>query len=226
MSPASLLAGPKLGAPPRRVRRAGGPPAEPPARDGGGGRGGDGGGGPGPLPADDGAALGRFALVLVVAAITTLFAVLIAVWLLLRRSDVGFAAPSAAPRAFWPSTLSLVASSLAVERAARSRTRNAARRWLGVGLALGLAFLAAQVALWTNLARAGIVPARSGYAAVLFALTGLHALHVSGGLAFLTWLAHALRRAERAPSVRLGALYWHTMGALWLVLVALLTFVR
>ena len=82
-----------------------------------------------------------------------------------------------------------------------------------------------QVTLWAAVWSAGLVPASSGYAAVFFALTGLHALHVLGGLAFLTAL---LRRAARegAVSLRHGAVYWHFMGVLWLVLFTLLYFVR
>jgi heme/copper-type cytochrome/quinol oxidase subunit 3 len=79
--------------------------------------------------------------------------------------------------------------------------------------------------------RAGVVPATSGYAAVFFAITGLHALHVLCGLGILGVLALRLGRGARsaasaARSVRLGALYWHFMGLLWLVLFALLYFVR
>ena len=209
-----------------RRRAFGGPPRPPRDGDGGGGGGGDdhGGfaaaGGPGDV--------GPFALGLALTGITTLFFVLIAVWLFLRRPAPDWH-PASAPRALWLSTLFLAASSLAVERAARAARREeqrTTRRWLGASLALGLAFLAAQALLWTSLWRAGFVPAAGGYAAVFFALTGLHALHVLGGLVFLAFLAHGLRRARRVPSVRLGAIYWHYMGAIWLVLFTLLVFVR
>jgi cytochrome c oxidase subunit 3 len=91
---------------------------------------------------------------------------------------------------------------------------------------LGLAFLVAQAQLWATLWRAGFVPATSGYAAVFFALTGLHALHVLGGLAFLGFLVRGLGHDVHAPGVRLGAVYWHYMGVIWVVLFALLYWVR
>ncbi len=227
MAPLVLFdaAGTGVLAPTRRGRRRAhdGPPPVPPA-DGGGGRGGGGGQDSSAGGADG---FGPFALGLAMAGITTLFLVLIAVWFFLRRPAPDWRASESPPAALWLSTACLMASSVAVELAARraraSRPR-AARRWLGLSLVLGLAFLAAQAALWTSLWRAGLVPAASGYAAVFFALTGLHALHALGGLGFLGFLA--LGHARTPASLRLGAIYWHFMGAIWLVLFALLYFVR
>lgn len=213
-------------------RKAGGrPPGAPPPDDGGGG---DGDGEDG-MPMGGAEGVGPFALGLALTGITTLFAVLIAVWLFLRRPAPDWRAADAAgaPDALWISTACLLASSLAVELAARrgrrgEAQRGAARQWLLVSLVLGAAFLAAQVQLWVALWRTGLVPAASGYAAVFFALTGLHALHVLGGLGFLGILARRLRRPARTlpASVRLGAVYWHYMGVIWLVLFTLLYFVR
>ncbi|HEX6885803.1 MAG TPA: cytochrome c oxidase subunit 3 [Planctomycetota bacterium] len=217
--------------PPPRRARSGGPPRPP--EDGGGGDGGRGGGdgarGEGP---ED---IGRLALGLALLGISTLFAVLIAVALLLRRPAPDWRGGARPPLgALWASSACLLLSSLAAERAARraragSGARRAVARGLATSLALGLAFVAAQVALWLAWRRAGHVPAASGYAAVFFSLTGLHALHVLGGLAFLGALWARWRRPSADPpagSVRLGALYWHFMGVLWLVLVALFVLVR
>lgn len=217
---------------PRRERRRehGGPPRVPPEDSDGGGADGS---GRGPAPAGGADEVGPFALALAMAGITTLFAVLIAVWLFLRRPAPDWrVADAGVLDALVLGTACLVASSAAVELAARRARGGAAEqratlRWLGASLVLGAAFLAAQVYLWIGLWRAGLVPSASGYAAVLFALTGLHALHALGGLGFLGALALWLRqRAEHVPSVRLGAVYWHFMGALWLVLFTLLYFVR
>lgn len=209
-----------LEAPPRRLRYGGGPPHPP---DEGGAR-------------DDGPqGLGRLALGLALLGISTLFAVLIAVALLLRRPAADWPARGTPPLgALWASSACLLASSLAAEHAARSArggpsARRTVVRGLAASLLLGAAFVAAQVALWLAWRRAGYVPASSGYAAVFFSLTGLHALHVLGGLVFLAALGLRWARAEAVPSagsVRLGALYWHFMGLLWLVLVALFVLVR
>jgi heme/copper-type cytochrome/quinol oxidase subunit 3 len=51
---------------------------------------------------------------------------------------------------------------------------------------------------------------------VFFGLTTFHALHVLVGLGALLWIA--ARRRARALSLRLWALYWHMVGALWAVM--------
>jgi cytochrome c oxidase subunit 3 len=204
---------------PRRHRRAGpgGPPPSPPDRGRGGGGGGD------PISAGGAAdELGPFALGLALIGIATLFAVLVAVWLFLRRREPGWSGASipGGPAAAALSTALLLASSAAVELAAR-RAGRARSRWLIGGLALALAFLAAQARLWILAWSSGFVPRASGQAAVFFALTGLHALHVLGGVAFLS--QRALR--SRSASPRLAALYWHFMGLIWCLLFLLLYFV-
>lgn len=225
----ALRSRPVLVAPDGTLRRAGGnPPRRPAGGNGGGGGGGDGEGDRG-HPRTPGSA-GSFALFLALGGITTLFLVVVAVWWLLRRDALawnGAGAPGATG-SMWLSTLLLLASGLAVELAARtegSRPR-ATRLWLDASLVLGVLFLLAQTRLWLELWRAGFVPARSTQAAGFFALTGLHALHVLGGLLFLAALTLRRRRAPARPtSVRLGAIYWHYMGALWLVLFTLLVWI-
>jgi len=203
----------------------GSPPDE---GDGGGGDRGDD-RGPGPDGADG---FGSFALGLALIGIATLFLVLLAVCVFLRRPALDWGAfHSPALEALWVSTACLAASSAALEASARAARRAgerpAAVRWLVTALLLGATFLAAQVLLWIGLVRAGLVPASSGYAAVFFALTSLHALHVLGGLGFLAALVVEARVAGPRPvRVRLAAVYWHFMGAIWLVLFALLYFVR
>ena len=226
-----------LAPPPGSVRRRQAPapprspPEEPPDPGGGGGRG----------PGGDGderspESTGRFALLLALAGIGTLFLVLLAVWLLLRRRGSDWPPDGiwSPPQALWISTLLLAASSVAIERAARLARwadpgeRNGVLRALGGTFALGILFLGAQVFLWRALWLDGLLPSSSGYGAVFYALTGLHGLHVAGGLAFLASLTLDLASAggfvRRRYGVRLCATYWHFMGVIWLVLFALLYF--
>jgi cytochrome c oxidase subunit 3 len=221
---------------PARPRRHPSAPGGPPHDHGGGGGGGGGGEGGGGGAAGGAAGASRLALGLFLIGVATLFLVLLAVWLLLRRGEQDWPPPGpfSPPRALWISTFLLLASSAALERAARGARaasvpagRRAAWLWLGASSSLGWAFLGAQATLWRALWRSGLVPASSGYAAVFFALTGLHALHVLGGLAFQGFLLLELRRQpERRAALRPCATYWHFMGALWLLLFTLLYFVR
>ena len=161
----------------------------------------------------------RFALWLALIGIATLFAVLLACWLLVRRPpDPAAASPLVPPLALWSSTAFLAASSWSLARAERVAPAGRGRH-LGAALALGSAFLASQALLWNNLIEARLVPSAGPYAAFLFALTGLHALHVLCGLAFVLrcWLHHRRAKLTGLP-LRMAAVYWHFMGALWLVL--------
>ena len=58
-------------------------------------------------------------------------------------------------------------------------------------------------------------------------MTGLHALHVLGGLVQLVLvergLALSLQSGARRTRLEFCALYWHFLGLLWLVLLAVLT---
>ena len=234
-------------APPEPPARRARPPRErttPPPRppdDGGIDEGGGGGSGwngdPDPAPAGGGRpeeGHGAFALALALSGIATFFLVVLVVGLLLRRGASDWAARSidAPPGGLWISTGLLLASSVTLARAVHWARRGAVpalRRSLAVTLLLGIGFLAVQALVWWNLVNAGFSPSESGYGAVFYCLTGLHALHVVGGLGFLATLTlGSLRSAAqrvRPHSVRHCAIYWHFMGGLWVVLFAVLYYV-
>jgi cytochrome c oxidase subunit 3 len=172
----------------------------------------------------------ELALGFALAAISTLFLILLGVWLLMRRGGdpsptAGMPAP---PRALWLSTVVLLASSFALVRASRADrlgARAALLRWFTVSCALGLSFLVAQAFLWRALVRAGLLPSSNSYGMIFYALTGLHALHVAIGLGYMGWLYGRLRAMdETTSSLRLCSIYWHFMGGLWIVLFLVLYF--
>ncbi|MHB1844246.1 MAG: cytochrome c oxidase subunit 3, partial [Deltaproteobacteria bacterium] len=89
---------------------------------------------------------------------------------------------------------------------------------------LGALFLALQLAVWIGLWRAGLRPTGGPFPSVFYGLTVFHALHVLVGLFALAGLAIGaasgrLSAARQLPA-RLWALYWHFVGAVWLVLFA------
>lgn len=108
----------------------------------------------------------------------------------------------------------LLASSATLEAA----RRRAGRGWLLITLALGLAFLAGQFIVWRQLAASGVYLRTNAHSAFFFLLTGVHGLHVLGGLAALAWAAITASRRK----LEVGALYWHFMGGLWAYLFLLL----
>jgi cytochrome c oxidase subunit III len=147
----------------------------------------------------------------------------------------------AVPQMLWVSTLLILASSATFEAARRAEQRGRYelyRRWLLVSLLLGFGFLASQLLAWRQLVGQGIYLATNPHSSFFYLLTGLHALHLLGGIIGLSYLAiRAGRETIAAASVALPAgnsdrkrrasveaigLYWHFMDGLWVYLFALL----
>ncbi|HWJ06658.1 MAG TPA: cytochrome c oxidase subunit 3 [Steroidobacteraceae bacterium] len=138
--------------------------------------------------------------------------------------------PVAEPSILWFNTLLLLAGSVGMQVAS-----TALRRWrftlaawgLAAGGAFALAFLLGQWFAWRQLHAAGLYAAANPANAFFFVLTGLHALHLLGGL--VVW-ARALTRMARGRttleavrlSVELCTVYWHYLLAVWVVLFGLL----
>jgi len=130
------------------------------------------------------------------------------------------------PSGLWLSTVILIGVSAALEGALRAVRKNqlkALTRRLWVGLALVLAFLAAQVENWHVMRTAELaLPTPTLFTYTFYLLTGLHAAHVVGGFVPLgIVMARAERRAYSSShheGVALCVKYWHFLGVVWLVL--------
>jgi len=102
--------------------------------------------------------------------------------------------------------------------------------WLGITVALGFGFLAGQVWVWNNLRAQGVYLNSNTGSSFFYILTGLHGLHLLGGLAVLLyatcgkWLR--VRFESQRIAVDVTAWYWHFMAILWLGIFALLHFAR
>ncbi|NMG77301.1 cytochrome c oxidase subunit 3 [Aromatoleum diolicum] len=129
----------------------------------------------------------------------------------------------------WVNTALLALSSVALQAAssASRRGRTAATRLALAGAGLfALAFLAGQGWVWQQFVARGHFVASHPAASFFYLLTGLHGLHLAGGL--IAW-GRVTIRAWRAtpdspdPGVALCARYWHFLLVVWLVLFALLT---
>ena len=129
------------------------------------------------------------------------------------------------PPILFVNTAVLLLSSGALEICRRRFSAGApARSWLAATAALGAAFVAGQVLAWRALAGEGVFLATSPSSSFFYVLTVIHALHVLGGLAGLTY---AWGRLARTPDTAGGVLaaaatFWHFMGALWLYVLLVL----
>ena len=102
--------------------------------------------------------------------------------------------------------------------------------WLWTTIILGLGFLAGQVFAWHELRLANVTFATNTSSSFFFILTGVHAVHLAGGILALLY-AGVTYWLHRPPETRrlvidVTAWYWHFMGALWIYIFGLLYFAR
>ena len=138
--------------------------------------------------------------------------------------------PVTEPRILWLNTVLLLAGSCGMQLASAALRRGQferARAGMLAGGVFAIAFLAGQWLAWRQLQAAGYYLAGNPANAFFYVLTGLHALHLLGGL--FVW-GRATRRLSRGRTVteltrqgvELCTLYWHFLLVVWLVLFALL----
>ncbi len=127
------------------------------------------------------------------------------------------------------STLLIALTSLSIWQAQRSIKTNAleaVKRWLLAAAALATLFLLTQSANWFAMRPPSDAP--SLYLSTFYILTGVHALHVLGGFVPLGFVVHHAAGRKYSSSAHEGlslcAQYWHYLGVVWLILVAMLYF--
>ncbi len=144
-------------------------------------------------------------------------------------------------------TLVLLVSSVTMELARRSVTREFALApvrsipgvslgvekrfpWLGLTILLGMMFLVGQWMAWRELEYRGFFLATSPSSSFVYLLTGMHALHLLGGVISLLYagtitLLHKPVESRRVV-IDVTSWYWHFMALLWIYIFALLEFAR
>jgi cytochrome c oxidase subunit III len=120
-------------------------------------------------------------------------------------------------------TVVLLASTFLVWRARAGDGRSRPRR-LVEGSVLAAIFVALKGQEYHGEIARGLVPATSTFFAMYFTLTGLHALHVIGGLTANGWAVLGSRRvgeAMTAGRVHALSLYWSFVDVVWLMILGL-----
>ena len=161
------------------------------------------------------------------AVVSSLFALFISAYFM--RMQVADWAELPSPKLLWFNTGVLILSSVALQYA-----QVAARRGrivdVGDGLIAGglfaFTFLVGQLLAWHQLNAAGYFLSANPANAFFYLLTGVHGLHLLGGLVALARAIDKVWRGKLGQvrlSVQLCAIYWHFLLALWFVLFTLLT---
>ena len=174
---------------------------------------------------------GRFGMLLFLLALTILFAASL-VGIIIVRFQVGTWRPegfAGLPGGLWVSTLLILGASASVHLSllkARAGDNPGLVRALGVTFVIGLVFLMLQVLNWWQFVRDSEVVQGTLFGFSFYVLTGLHALHVLGGLAQTGTMMVISRRGRYGPEnhgpIEYGAMYWHFLDVVWLVLYAAL----
>jgi cytochrome c oxidase subunit 3 len=106
-----------------------------------------------------------------------------------------------------------------------SRSLKPLMAWLLATLALGLLFIAGQYEAWRQLAAQGLFLATNPNSSFFYVFTGMHILHLLGGIGALVYLLGQLIGSHttfRRAAFHNTAIYWHFMGVLWLYLLLVL----
>jgi cytochrome c oxidase subunit 3 len=135
--------------------------------------------------------------------------------------------PIAMPPLVFVSTGLILLSSFVIEAARRS-LRNGdvmkSRNLLFITLLLGLGFVGTQLLTWQQLVAQGIYVSSNPHSSFFYVLTGLHGLHLLGGILALNYLLlrswnrtkdDLVAEGKRQTLTDVVTLYWHFMDGLW-----------
>ncbi len=168
----------------------------------------------------------KVALGVLLAVITSLFALFISAYSI--RMELADWRPLPEPTLLWVNTGLLLAASIGLQWAWRSASREqpeGVRLGLYAGGGFALAFIVSQLIAWQQLTAAGYLLTSNPANSFFYVLTGLHVLHLAGGLVAL-WKTLGHARSEDTARARLWvelcAGYWHFLFVVWLVLFGLL----
>lgn len=170
----------------------------------------------------------RLGLVVLLAVIASLFGLFMSAYVM-RMEYVDWR-PLPEPGLLWANTAVLVACSVVLQWSyflAARRRQQALKVAVLAGGMLSAVFVVGQYAVWLELNEAGYYLATNPASAFFFILTGLHALHLVGGMVALGRTGIRLWQNDEPNRVILGvelcAVYWHFLLAVWVVLFALLS---
>lgn len=138
------------------------------------------------------------------------------------------------PSIFWLSTAFIIFSSLSLNGAnnAFKREEFSSYKWLtGCTLTLGILFIITQLIGWQQLVKRGVIMGDNPAGAFLYVISGLHILHIIGGIIFLSMaFIDAIKRTTYVESfvysinppnrlrLQLVTIYWHFVDILWIYL--------
>lgn len=139
------------------------------------------------------------------------------------------------PTTFYYSTAAIILSSVTLHISYISFNRlkeGAYKIFLALSLILGFVFVVLQLQAWNVMFSEGIDLKGNPSGSFLYVITGIHALHVLGGIAGISVaLVHALSlkfkpTQKRKDRFQLVLQYWHFVDIIWVYLFLFLLFTK
>jgi len=175
----------------------------------------------------------RFALYISFASIMMMFGALTSAYIV--KHAAGNWLEFTLPNYFYYSTAILVVSSVCLHYSYYSFTKNNEvnyKLFLVIACLLGASFVVLQYFGWNALFAAGVDLKGNASGSFFYLITGLHALHILGGIAaIIVAMAHAFTlpfvvTEKRKVRYQLVLHYWHFVDVLWIYLLAFLLYVK
>lgn len=171
----------------------------------------------------------KFAMWIGMASITMMFGALTSAYVV--RQAAGNWLEFGLPDIFFVSTIVLLCSSVVLHASYNSFKQAKEARYrilLIVSLILGITFLILQYQGWLKLFSLGVDLRGNPSGSFLYIITGVHALHILGGLAALiiavinSYLLKFRVTEKRKINFELTLHYWHFVDLLWVYLLVFL----
>ncbi len=167
------------------------------------------------------------AILIAIVSIVMFFMAMASAYIYLRANSNRWV-PLHLPWIIWVNTGVLLLSSgvmeLARRRLALADVRQFRKLWF-VATILGIFFLAGQLVAWRQFVLAGFYVATNQASSFFYIFTGLHGLHLFGGICALLYVSFRKfekAKVSRSVAAEVASYYWHFMDALWIFLLALL----
>jgi cytochrome c oxidase subunit 3 len=171
----------------------------------------------------------KTALLFFIGVVTAVFTLFITAYFI--RMELEDWRPMPEASLLWTNTFVLFLASVALQltyNSLRNGRNDLVKGGLLAGAVLSAAFIYGQMVVWQQMNGQGFLINTNPANAFFYLLTGIHALHLLGGL--WVWARATLRvwtgtNPEQVRlSVELCALYWHFLLLVWLIVFALLSY--
>ncbi len=96
--------------------------------------------------------------------------------------------------------------------------------YLGITIICAIIFLLVKYFEYSHKIHAGFIPSHDTFMAIYFTLTGLHGLHIIGGIVVLVYLwGPGIKMWDSEPErftnrIEVAGLYWHFVDLVWIFL--------